>query len=478
MNIQNNSELKQLILIWRKNPVIFAKNALGFIPDEWQSHALNDIRDNPQVAIASGQGVGKTSIEAVIILWFLVCFPNSKVICTAPTKQQLMDVLWAEVAKWLNDSIIKNILKWTKTKVSMVGEEDRWFATARTATKPENMQGFHEDNMIFVVDEASGIEDKILEAILGTLSGPNNKIVMMGNPTKTTGGFFDAFHKDKEDWKTRKVSSLDSSRTSKKNIERLIRKYGKDSDAVRVRVFGDFPAGSVDTLINIALIDRAIETEFKAETNQAINRHDTLDIGVDVARYGDDKTHIVPRIKGYYFDSEDHEKQSLMVTTGNIIDLMSRYLKTFKYIQTVYIKIDDTGLGGGVTDRLAEQKEMLEQRYGVKIHVIPVNNGERALEPEYFMNLGTQLWSDFRDLLNDNMSQFIQGKESLIKLPDDDVLKYQLQSRKYTFDSSGRIRLESKDKMKKRGLESPDYADAVILAMYRPPLAQVEVSDY
>lgn len=79
------------------------------------------------------------------------------------------------------------LLKWTKTYVYMVGEEKRWFGVARTATKPENMQGFHEDNMLFIVDEASGVADPIMEAILGTLSGANNKLLLCGNPTKTSG---------------------------------------------------------------------------------------------------------------------------------------------------------------------------------------------------------------------------------------------------------------------------------------------------
>lgn len=79
---------------------------------------------------------------------------------------------------------MKAVLKWTKTKVSVAGNEEIWFATARTATKPENMQGFHEDNMLFIVDEASGVADPIMEAILGTLSGANNKLLMCGNPTK------------------------------------------------------------------------------------------------------------------------------------------------------------------------------------------------------------------------------------------------------------------------------------------------------
>ena len=114
----------------------------------------------------------------------------------------------------------------------MIGSEERWFATARTATKPENMQGFHEDYMLFVCDEASGIADPIMEAILGTLSGAENKLFLCGNPTRTSGVFYDSHNRDRDLYKIHKVSSLDSPRTSKDNIEVLKR------NRVRVRTFG------------------------------------------------------------------------------------------------------------------------------------------------------------------------------------------------------------------------------------------------
>lgn len=101
----------------------------------------------------------------------------------------------------------------------MVGYEKRWFATARTATKPENMQGFHEDNMLFIIDEASGVADPIMEAILGTLSGGNNKLLMCGNPTRTSGTFYDAFYSSRWIYKCHTVSSEDSPRTNKDNIK-------------------------------------------------------------------------------------------------------------------------------------------------------------------------------------------------------------------------------------------------------------------
>ena len=178
--------------------MLFAQEVLLFEPDDWQKQALMDLAESPKVAIKSGQGVGKTGMEAVALLWFLCCYPYPRIVATAPTKQQLHDVLWSEVSKWMSKSpLISDILKWTKTYIYMVGNEKRWFAVARTATKPENMQGFHEDNMLFIVDEASGVADPIMEAILGTLSGSNNKLLLCGNPTRTSGTFYDSHTRDR-----------------------------------------------------------------------------------------------------------------------------------------------------------------------------------------------------------------------------------------------------------------------------------------
>ena len=180
MNGQNRAARRRFfggrVPMYQQDPVLFAREVLSFEPDSWQEGALMDLAGNPKVAIKSGQGVGKTGMEAVALLWFLACFPYPRVVATAPTRQQLHDVLWSEAAKWQERSpLLKRLLKWTKTYIYMDGYEKRWFAVARTATKPENMQGFHEDNMLFIVDEASGVADPIMEAILGTLSGGNNK---------------------------------------------------------------------------------------------------------------------------------------------------------------------------------------------------------------------------------------------------------------------------------------------------------------
>ena len=142
---------------YRRDPVLFARDVIGYEPDQWQADTLLDLADPTcrRVSVRSGQGVGKTATEAVALMWFLSCFPYARVVATEPTSRQLNDVLWSEIAKWQGESpLLSAILKWTKTYVYMVGMEKLWFATARTATKPENMQGFHEENMLFIVDEA------------------------------------------------------------------------------------------------------------------------------------------------------------------------------------------------------------------------------------------------------------------------------------------------------------------------------------
>lgn len=439
-----------LIDVYWDDPVAFAVDILSFKPDQWQADVLNDLAGNPFVSVRSGQGVGKTSIEAVAVIWYLCCRPNAKIVCTAPTRQQLNDVLWAEISKWMESSLVKNFLKWTKTKVYMVGNEERWFATARTATKPENMQGFHEDYMLFVVDEASGVADNIMEAILGTLSGAENKLLMCGNPTRTSGVFYDSHHRDRGDYKVHKVSSWDSSRASKANIERLIRRYGEDSDVVRVRVYGEFPKSEPDTFIHLEKVEAATMREvYGEEYGFEIPEDAPLEIGVDVARFGDDQTVICPRIGNFVPYLKTYSKQDTMVTAGNAIMLAKSLMLEYGRPSCV-IKIDDDGVGGGVTDRIREV--VLED--GLYIDVVDCHNGGRALDSEHYENWGTESWATIREYLHDGD----------IQLPNDEDLVGQLSTRKYRITSKGKIHLESKDDMKRRGLRSPDRADAVVLA--------------
>lgn len=447
----DNSLLMLMDNYW-DNPVWFAEDMLGFKADKWQNDVLMDIASSPKVSVRSGQGVGKTGLESVVLIWYLLTRPFPKVIATAPTRQQLYDVLWAEVAKWLVSSKVDRMLEWTKTKIYMKGYSERWWATAKTATRPENMQGFHEDYMLFLVDEASGVADPIMEAILGTLSGAENKLLMCGNPTRTSGTFYDSHNSDRDLYKTFKVSSMDSPRTSKDNIEMLRRKYQEGSDPWRVRVLGEFPKGESDSLISL----EAVETSTMKDVD--ISNDFTLHIGADIARYGDDETTIAPRIGGKVYELITYSKKSTMETADNILRTVTNFKNNHPQVNRVKIKIDDDGLGAGVTDRL---REVVYQE-GLGYEIIPIQNGSSAIEKENYYNKASEMWDNLREELDTNLSYFIQNKEPTIQLPKDDKLIKQLSSRKFSIDSKGKIQIEPKKEMKKRLGESPDRADAVI----------------
>ncbi len=445
---------------YQKNPVIFAKEVLKFAPDEWQRKSLMDLAGNSKVAIKSGQGVGKTGMEAVALLWFLTCFPYPRVVATAPTKQQLHDVLWSEVAKWQEQSpLLREILKWTKTHIYMIGYEKRWFAAARTATKSENMQGFHEKNMLFIVDEASGVSDPIMEAILGTLSGENNKLLLCGNPTRTSGTFFEAFHTDRAMYQCYTVSSIDSPRTNKQNIESLIRKYGADSNVVRVRVFGEFPKQEDDVFIMLSLIEHCGSKIYELPEDKGMPY---IMFGVDVARFGDDETVIYRNTKGKLKLAVHRKGQDLMATVGDIVSQYKKVMREFPdYQGRIYVNIDDTGLGGGVTDRLKEVKQ--EQQLH-RLFIVPINAAEKIETDtkegkeaaEYYNNLTTHMWAVLRELM----------ERKQIEIEEEADTFAQLSVRKYFMASNGKLELESKKEMKKRGVSSPDRADAAALSVY------------
>lgn len=457
------NDLTAAIAVYYDDPCAFFEDILEMNPDDWQRDVLDELAVSRRISVRSGQGVGKTALEAGSIIWFLTCRPYARVVATAPTMQQLYDVLWAECAKWLSTSKVRDLLTWTKTKIYMLGEPERWFATAKTATKPENMQGFHEEHMLFVVDEASGVADPIMESILGTLTGPDNKLLMCGNPNRVEGVFYDSHNRDRDKFKTFKVSSLDSKRTSRDTIDMLIRKYGKDSDVARVRIFGEFPKGNLDSLISMETALEATTTEVDIDPGCHV-----LNIGVDVARYGDDKTVITPRIGKKIFMPQKYSKQATTATAGEVLLTCRRIMSQYPYderkkqgLTNAVIKVDDTGVGGGVTDSLIEAIEQQK----LPFTVIPVNNGASATD-DYYFNLGAQIWGEMRDALEENFSAVMQGKPPVIQLPNDDELISQLSNRRKHITSRGKIQLESKDDMKKRGIGSPDIADSVTLAWY------------
>lgn len=450
------NKISKLINKWKYDISSFAYDNFKFIPDEWQKEAFTLIqnKDTKLMSIKSGQGVGKTGFSAITFLWFLTCYPYSRVVATAPTKQQLNDVLWSELEKWRQKSpFLKRIIRWTKTYVYVNGCEKRWFGVARAASKPENMQGFHEDNMLFIVDEASGVDESVLEAIRGTLSGVNNKLLFVGNPTKTSGMFYDSHTSERTKWVTMTVDSEKSPRTNKESIQNLKDKYGEDSNVVRVRVHGLFPLAEDDVFIPISLIEQSINTDIKIKSTP-----DIIDIGVDVARFGDDKTIISYRVDGQVKIYNKFHGQDTMSTANKVVllyNLLRIQYKEFK--RQIVIKIDDSGIGGGVTDRLRQLKKQNPSMYR-NMRVVPVNFGVK-ISHNFYADSTTYMMSVLKALLKNE-----DGKCEL-QLPNDADLVGQLSSRKYEFTDQAKIKVESKKVMKNRGLQSPDEADSVLLSV-------------
>ena len=439
---------------YRKDPLLFFKEVTHFEPDPWQREAAVAVSQHRRVAIRSGQGVGKTALEANLMWWFIACFSYPRIVCTAPTMQQLDNVLWAEMAKWLDASpVLQMMFTWTKTRVYMNGYDRRWFAVPRTATKPESLQGFHEDNMLFVVDEASGVADPIMEAIQGTLSGDNNRLLMCGNPTQNTGTFHDSHTVDAQSYYCMKVSSRDSPRTNKQNIADLERKFGKDSNVVRVRVDGEFPENEDDVFIPMALATKAVNTEPLEHCSPA-----RISIGCDVARFGNDDTAIAQNIDGDIQKLVTRHGQDLYATADDIIAIYKTLRAAYpQYRGLVYAVIDDTGVGGGVTDIL--NREKIRQKL-TKLMVVPVNFSSAVPDKEAagrYADIATWMWAVLRDM----------ATAGTLHIPNDSTLIGQLTTRKYIFSGApAKLKLESKDALKKRGLTSPDRADAVALALY------------
>ena len=443
----------QRIPLYQKDPVLYFNEVLNFYPDEWQKEASCSVRDNPRTSIKSGQGVGKTADTSGTGLWWLSCFEDAKVVATAPTRRQLNDILWSEMAKWINKSpLLQAILSKTKTYIYMNGAEDTWFAVAVASSRPENIAGFHADNLLFIVDEASGVDDSIIETINGTLTGNHNRLLMLGNPTKAEGAFYESHTVDRSLYYCMTVNAELSARTNKENIKAMERKYGRDSNVYRVRVLGEFPVDGDDVVFPIGMVEKSIMTDWE-DPEEPLH----IRISCDVARYGNDKTIISQRVDKKIDILHKRNGKSVTWTASTLLFEYKRMIAKYpKYDGYIYMMIDDGGVGGGVTDILVDAKRDNPILYA-RMKIMPSLFGKRIRHPFYWDS--TTLWYyTLRDMLSTE-----NKPEPDIILPDDPDLVAQLTTRKYEMKES-QIKVESKDDYKERmGATSPDEGDSVIL---------------
>lgn len=456
---------------YRLHPIEFSRDILGNDPYDRQEEILFSLASNPRTTVRSAHGVGKTWSAAGGILWFISSFVPSTVVTTAPTARQVRDILWKEInvqyykAKTpLGGRIL--------TQQLIMSDREKWFATGFTTEEHDldRFQGFHNINILVVIDEACGVSKTIYDAVEGLLSaGLMVRLLLIGNPTNENTEFgksfksqlYDKFHLSAFDspnfttfgitiedmrnntWEKKIVGDLPRPYlTTPKWVYERYQEWGEDSPLYQVRVMGNFPEEAEDTLIPLFWIERA----------QLLNLEPSgvKSLGVDIARSGGDESVIIMRHGGVASAPKVWTHKDTMQSTG----IIKNYIDEHK---PDIVNIDVIGMGAGVVDRLNEQE------YGVN----GVNVGERATEPDKYFNLRSELYWKIRQKL----------ERSELELPDDSILTNELTGFRYEFTSKGQLKLEPKEKTKDRVGKSPDRADSLALTLYEKRQGMVVINE-
>lgn len=454
----------QLIAATAKDPLRFVLRAydwgVGELegkdgPREWQALVLSDLRDHLQgptarsepflAAVASGHGIGKSATVAWLIDWAMSTCVDCKVVVTANTEPQLRTKTWPELLKWHGLSINSDWFRPAATALHAVGKcEKTWRADAIpwSIHRPESFAGLHNQGkrILVIFDEASAIPDIIWEVTEGALTDEDTEIIWVcfGNPTRNTGRFRECYGRHANLWRHYRVDSRTVPGVNKAQIAKWAEAYGEDSDFFRVRVKGEFPRAGSMQFIASDIVEEAVKRE-------AISHlHDTVIYGVDVARYGDDESVIWQRRgrDARTWPCIRMRGVDTMTLAGRVAELMTK--------DPGACFVDETGIGGGVIDRLRQ----------LGFEVRGVNNGGKSdwrVEGESVANKGAEMWARMREWLRSGGA-----------IPDVGDLRDQLTGREYGYNTHSEILLERKDDMKERGLSSPDLADALALTFAYP----------
>ncbi len=434
------------------DPAYFMEHILNFHPTDQQKELTAAIeKGEGKIALRSGHGIGKTTDIACIGLWFLGTRMNCKIIYTSVKADQLREQVWSEMRIWLNkaDPTFRKAIEIQATKAYRRDNEHGAVALARVAPKgkAEAQAGWHHEHLLIIVDEASGVEDEFIESLEGGLTQADNVLILSGNPTRRTGQFFRCFHQERGEWYTIHCSSLDSPLVSKTYPETIERRYGKESNIYKIRVLGDFPESDSDSLIMLDWIERAGE-------RSTDNTREPVIIGVDPGRSVDgDATGLIARSGNRILAARQIWVRDLMEVAGHAIQLKRDITAAWGDIPWGHFAVDVIGLGAGVYDSLrAQGEECIE--VNVAGAAIPRWNES---EGPVAANLKADLWLATRDWIRDCGSfRGIEGDER-------EVLISELCAPKYGLNQKGEIVIESKQAMKKRGLSSPNLADALCL---------------
>ena len=453
------------IELLQTEPVDFIE--LAFNDELWSKERdiAHSVRDSKYTGVRHCHGSGKSFTAARIALWFLYAFPDSKVITTAPTFRQVEDILWREIRQAKSKAIIQLGGKLNNTSLDL---SEQWFAMGLSTDEPGRFQGYHAIHILLIVDEASGVTEDIFNASEGIVASQHARVLYIGNPTNTAGPFHKAFAIpgyakihisafDTPNFTTFGITIEDirSNTWQEKITSDLPRPYlitpewvydkylrwGEGNPMWDSRVMGEFPEQGEDTLIPLRFIESARNRTLVPLPT------DPEQTGHDVARFGSDKTEFCYRKGPKVLDWQTYNHMDTMMTSQKIRDFVTLY-------PSADVGIDEIGVGAGVYDRILQ---LLPDR-----KTFGVNVGLPAFDTEHFANLRAEIFWALRE-------RFIEGMIDLSELSQDvyDDLSAQLSGLKFQYTTKGQIKIESKDDMKKRGLPSPDKADALAIAFGR-----------
>lgn len=429
-----DGELEALLERWHDDPDAFDRDVWPeYPPEAWQTNASGLLVAHDRLAIRSGHGVGKSAWLARRIIWWGSTRNPWKVGCTAPSSSTMFDALWSELAKWhakMPDGL-KGLFEWRPERFDYVKEPAVSYAVAKTARRetPEALAGLHSENMLFVIDEASGVDDIIFETARGAMSTIGAKTIMTGNPTRLSGYFFDAFHKNRGHWATMQVSCYESSRTNVAEIDQWKEEYGEDSNFFRVRALGEFPTAEDDVIIPLHMVESAVVRDVQQIDSEEIWGLDVSRAGVDLCALAKRRGNMMPEpVKVWRSDDA-------MVSVGKV---KKEYDDAVK--KPLMICVDSIGLGGPVADRLSEQ--------GLPVQCINVSESHSS--NDRYLRLRDEMWERARD--------WFYKRDC--KIPRDEAFIGEISLVKWKPSSNGKMKVITKAEMKKELNKSPDRSEA------------------
>jgi len=473
---ETSQVMTELMLSYRRDPVFFVEHALGHLTWSKQREILRSIRDNERTAVRASHGSSKTYTAAEIAVWFLNCVPNSKVITTAPTFPQIKMLLWSEINNIYAMSRIELEGECLMTEIKT--DQADHYAFGFSTDKPARAEGWHAPAILFIFDEAKGIPQWLWDSVRGLMTGGLCRWLAISTTDGVQVGeqYHKIFTSENHGWtrfhisafdtpyvtgeKFRTIEMPDISRpdvfkvkyidpqdvviqiATPKYIEDCKAEWGEDSVLFQTKVNGEIVDAGADTIVKLSQVERM----FKNAQDPAFKDDGQEEVGIDVARGGTDDTLMFKR-KGLKVTDKKLLVSKQLPEKAKLVYISEEAERFAAFNKKIRIKVDDTGVGGGLTDIL--------QAKGYT--VVPVNFGAEAKEPDKYPNTISEMWFEVGKIIHE------------ISCPMSDRLRTELVNRKQkSLDKKGRRVVESKDEYKARGFRSPDEADAFLLTFYDP----------